>query len=126
MNNWLLASALISITTAGIHIFAGQKDPVRPFLNASLPDEVKATLLGCWHMVSVILLGTGLLLFWLAISDYPASLLLVQCIAGLYLLFSLVFIGVGYYFSGKKTFVRLPQWSLLILISATSGYSTLL
>ena len=56
MNVWIFSAGMLGTFTAFVHVFAGQIDPVRPFLKSDLADVPKATLLVCWHMVSVTLI----------------------------------------------------------------------
>jgi len=62
MNIWIFSVGLIALFTSIVHIFAGQKEPVKPFLKSDLPDIPKATLLACWHIVSTVLILCGLVL----------------------------------------------------------------
>jgi len=116
MNVWIFIAGLIGLFTSLVHIIGGQLDPVRPFLKSDLAEIPKATLLGCWHMVSVILLISGLVLTyagWFNLSSYQN---LVIGISVTFIIFSLVFIAVGWYFFKFQTFVKLPQWILLLPI----------
>ncbi|KZN52191.1 hypothetical protein N474_23535 [Pseudoalteromonas luteoviolacea CPMOR-2] len=116
MNTWLLCSGLLALATAAVHIVAGQRDPVRPFLNSNLEDVPKATLLACWHMVSVMLLcGACTLIFigWKGDAQYYT---LTYLIGVIYVLFTVVFIVVGTYFFKFTALVKLPQWVLLLPI----------
>lgn len=116
MNVWILSAGVLGLFTSAIHVFAGQIDPVRPFLKSDLADIPKATLLVCWHMVSVVLvLTSGVLTYigWLNLVGLNAA---VIAIAIAYILFSLVFIVVGWSFFGARTFIKLPQWTLLLPI----------
>jgi hypothetical protein len=62
VNIWIFIAGIIGLFTSLVHIFAGQIDPVRAFLKSDLPEIPKATLLACWHIVSVTLLASGLVL----------------------------------------------------------------
>lgn len=55
MNTLIFSAGILALFTGLVHIIAGQIEPIRPFLKSDLPDIPKATLLGCWHMVSVML-----------------------------------------------------------------------
>ncbi len=58
MNIWLAAAALVSLATALIHIFAGEREIARPLLNATdLASIPKHTQFYCWHIVSIVLLA---------------------------------------------------------------------
>ena len=116
MNTWILIAGIIGLFTAFVHIIGGQLDPVRPFLKSELPDVLKATLLGCWHMVSVFLLISGGVLAYVGWFNLNSFQNIVIAISTSFILFSLVFIFVGWYFFKFKTFVKLPQWVLLLPI----------
>lgn len=125
MNYWIMAAGIIAAGTSLVHIFAGQVDPVRPFLTSSLAPVPKATLLACWHMVSVVLLCSAVSLCYIGslsqVGLYPLS----SFIGVLFLLFSLVFAVVGFCMLGKKALLQLPQWILLMPIGAMSLYGAL-
>lgn len=116
MNVWILSAGTLGFFTALVHIFAGQVDPVRPFLKSNLTDIPKATFLACWHMISVMLV------FCSCILTYAGSLNLVNLKASIiiisisFILFAMVFIAVGWYFFGVRAFFKLPQWILLLPI----------
>ena len=117
MNVWIFSSGLLGILTSLVHIFAGQLDPVKPFLKSDLPDIAKATLLGCWHMVSAILVTSSLGLTYIGwCNSLPLYQNLVIAISISFVIFSFVFIAVGWYFFKFQTFVKLPQWILLLPI----------
>jgi hypothetical protein len=125
MNIWILSSGLLGVFTALIHVFAGQLDPVRPFLKSDLEDIPKATFLACWHLVSVTLLSSSLMLTyvgWYGLYEFYLSTLLMGI---LYVFFALVFIVVGWYFFGSKVFVKLPQWILLLSIGLLANYGAI-
>ena len=116
MNIWVFSAGVIGILTSLIHIFAGQVDPVRPFLQSGLDDIPKATLLACWHMVSVMLvLSSGVLAYagWVNNSHLTTVVLGISIT---YLAFTAVFIVVGWYFFRHRAFIKLPQWLLLLPI----------
>ncbi|KJY73434.1 hypothetical protein TW78_09650 [Vibrio coralliilyticus] len=116
MNTWVLIAGLICLFTSCVHVFAGQLDPVRPFLKSDLPDIPKATLLACWHMVSATLIICGLVLTyvgWLNVTSFEN---VVIGISIAFIIFSVVFLSVGWYFFNLKAFTTLPQWTLLLPI----------
>ncbi|WP_163832366.1 hypothetical protein [Spartinivicinus ruber] len=116
MNIWILSAGILGILTSLVHIFAGQIDPVRPFLNSELADIPKATLLACWHMVSLILvISSGVFTYvgWMN-ADYMVMVVLGLSIT--YVTFAAVFIFVGWYFFRYHGLIKLPQWVLLLPI----------
>lgn len=114
MNMWIVSAGSLALLTSLIHIFAGQIDPVRPFLNSDLPDIPKATLLGCWHMVSTLLVLAGVTLTYIGWSNVGELHSVVCFIAISFIVFALVFIAVGWYFFKLDAFIKLPQWTLLL------------
>ena len=116
MNVWIFSAGIIGLFTAFVHIFVGQVDPVRPFLKSDLADIPKATLLACWHMVSVTLFICGLALTYIGWFNLDSFLNVVLGISIVFVIFSLVFVAVGWYFFGWQTFIKLPQWLLLLPI----------
>ncbi|MBE0363971.1 hypothetical protein PULV_a1503 [Pseudoalteromonas ulvae UL12] len=116
MNTWIFIAGIIALFTSCVHIFAGQIDPVRPFLKSDLADIPKATLLACWHMVSAILVLCGLVLTFVGWFNLDSFQNVVIGISVSFITFSFVFIGVGWYFFKLKSFIKLPQWMLLLPI----------
>jgi hypothetical protein len=125
MNLYILLSGAICTITSLIHIFAGQVDPVRPLLKSELTDVPKATMLACWHMVSVILVTSGLVLLYAGVAGGDQLLPLVAFISAAYILFSLVFVAVGLYFFGFSALIKLPQWALLLPVGILGGIGAL-
>jgi riboflavin transporter FmnP len=116
VNSWIFAAGIMGLFTSLVHIFAGQLDPVRPFLKSDLPDIPKATLLGCWHMVSAILVLSGFALTYIGWFNLNSLQSMVIGISISFIIFSLVFIAVGWYFFKFQAFIKLPQWVLLLPI----------
>lgn len=116
MNLWVLGAGVLGTFTALVHIFAGQIDPVRPFLNSDLGDVPKATFLACWHMVSAILIIAAGTLTYAGWFDVRVLDITVIGISTTFIVFSAVFIGVGWFFFGHRAFLKLPQWVLLLPI----------
>ena len=116
MNVCIFASGLVCLFTALVHILAGQADPIKPFLKSNLPDVPKATLLACWHMVSAILVISGLVLSYIGWYDDKALYSTTVGFGITFIVFSGVFIAVGWYFFKSKSFIKLPQWTLLLPI----------
>ncbi|OHU85028.1 MULTISPECIES: hypothetical protein [Pseudoalteromonas] len=120
MNTLIFIAGVIGLITFCIHVFAGQIDPVRPFLNSNLADIPKATLLACWHMVSLTLLLGSLSLSYIGWHNLSTYNTVVMAMSISYMLFATVFIVVGWYFFSAKVFVKLPQWVLLLPIGLLS------
>ena len=116
MNLLILASGALCLFTFFVHFLLGQVNPVRPFLASNLEEVAKATLLACWHFVSVYLLCSSLILLYAGYSNQPDLIIAVRLISVSYILFAAVFITVGWYFFSFRAFKELPQWTLLLPI----------
>ncbi|MEZ8541193.1 hypothetical protein BH582_03310 [Vibrio sp. 10N.222.47.A9] len=125
MNIWIFSSGLLALFTTLVHVFAGQIDPVRPFLKSKLDDIPKATLLACWHLVSVTLFVSSLMLLYVGWYGIDSLYFLIQLLGFLYILYASVFVAVGLYFFGAKVFVKLPQWILLFPIGLLANYGVM-
>ncbi|WP_020407452.1 hypothetical protein [Hahella ganghwensis] len=122
MNIWIFSAGVIAFFTALVHIIAGQIDPVKPFLHSELAEVPKATLLSCWHMVSLVLVLSSVVLLYAGWVDASDLGVLVFALSSAYVGFAAVFIGVGWYFFGYRTLIRLPQWVLLIPIGCWGAW----
>ncbi|KZN48414.1 hypothetical protein [Pseudoalteromonas luteoviolacea] len=122
MNYWVFAAGILALLTAMIHIIAGQLDPIRPFLKSKLDKVVKATLLACWHMISLLLLVSAAFLIFAGWQMQPDLQLFVQVVASLYIGFSIIFITVGGYFFKFQAMLKLPQWTLLLPVGCLAFY----
>ncbi|RIH73889.1 hypothetical protein BJG01_11840 [Vibrio splendidus] len=125
MNIWIFSSGLLALFTTLVHVFAGQIDPVRPFLKSKLDEIPKATLLACWHLVSVTLFVSSLMLLYVGWYGIDSLYFLIQLLGFLYILYASVFVAVGLYFFGAKVFVKLPQWILLLPIGFLANYGAM-
>ncbi|MEZ8415092.1 hypothetical protein AB6C71_20210 [Vibrio splendidus] len=125
MNIWIFSSGLLALFTTLVHVFAGQIDPVRLFLKSKLDDIPKATLLACWHLVSVTLFVSSLMLLYVGWYGIDSLYFLIQLLGFLYILYASVFVAVGLYFFGAKVFVKLPQWILLLPIGFLANYGAM-
>ncbi len=114
MNIWLAAAALVSLATALIHIFAGEREIARPLLRASdLASVPKHTQFYCWHIVSIVLLamaagyGYG--------SFEPTAIALNVMLTGLAASFALWNIGLILW--KRLSPKHMIQWALFLPIS---------
>ncbi len=68
MNMFLLAAAVASFLTFGIHTIAGGISIARPFLaSKDLHDVVKYTQYYCWHITTIVLFGMSAGFMWATI-----------------------------------------------------------
>ena len=108
---WLIAGALCAFT-AFVHLIAGQLDLVNPLMSSQLSNQATTEWLAAWHTISVLLVGSaGLLLFYGRQAHRAAAQPICILLGWGYVLFALVFIGVGLV---QATFA--PQWILLLPI----------
>ncbi len=111
-NNLLLfLGGVLCLITAFIHLFMGQTDLIDPLMNSDLSGQVKAELLGVWHMVTIILFTSAISLLyngWRVRSDMK---LFFMRMGYLYASFGTVFIIVSMSYN-----LLAPQWILLIPI----------
>ena len=116
MNSWIVIAGSLCLFTTFVHIFAGQVNPIRPFLASNLNDEIKATLLTVWHMVTAVLLLTSLLFIYAGLFQVSTLYSTVWAISILYIIFAMIFWVVGAYYFKARTFWMLPQWTIILPI----------
>jgi hypothetical protein len=114
--NWILfTAAVLAALTAGIHIFAGGTDIAAPLLASSLGDEVRLTLYAVWHMVSVTLVLSAMVL---ALGANPrhafAARHAVLFTSALWTGFGAVFLVIVLTRPGEGLLWKLPQWVLFL------------
>ena len=118
MINWLIfSSGVLAGATTIVHIVGGGKDVVRPLLESSLDDVVKLTLYACWHLVSVSLVLSSLVLLASG-GGLVNSPSMVAFVSTLWLLFGAVFVVVALSIAKPRGLLRLPQWILLLPVGA--------
>lgn len=125
MSEAFLAGGLLATATAAVHLVAGQRDIVRPLLSSPLAEEPRRTLHGCWHIVTILLVGSAVALLRLAADPgAPGAHALGRFIAVLHLTSGLLFIAEALAARGPRRLLRLPQWTLLLPIGALSWAGT--
>ena len=118
INTWIVAGSL-NLFTAFIHLIAGHFEMVIPLLNSTMDIIPLATLYACWHMVSITLFFSSIVLLYIGIKPTTFASNHIATILGiLYVLYSLLFmvLNIEYGFSS------LPQWILLLPIGLLSLY----
>jgi len=116
MNTLIFISGLIYSMTSLVHLIGGQIDPVRPFLNSDLADNPKAVLLVCFHVFSAILVASGILLSYVGWYNIASSYDVMLFLSALYVIFALIFLGIGFYYFRFEAITQLPHWILLLPI----------
>jgi hypothetical protein len=114
MTNWpILSAGLLASATALVHIFLGGKDVARPLLRSSVDEVVKLTLYACWHLVSVALVLSSLVLLVNGFGFY-LSAGMVAFVSALWIIFGGVFLVVTLCVAQPRGIFRFPQWALLV------------
>jgi len=115
MNRSTTIAAWLAAFAAAVHLFAGTVVIHRPLLESALPEPLRLLLYVCWHLVSITLIGSALVLFLAVRAKTPAHWInAVRGVGVLWIGFALVFIGVGLVFSDPRALLVLPQWILLL------------
>ncbi len=110
LNKYWLIAGVISAVSFFVHLILGQLDLIDPMLESNLSLQVRTELVAVWHMVSVILLATAVVYIYYGIKNFPSSVM-ICLLSNLYLVFGIVFIISGLYYS-----IFTPQWILLMPI----------
>lgn len=114
MTNWFVLSAgILAGITAFIHVIAGGKDVARPLLAGPVDEVVKLTLYACWHLVSVALYLSSIVLLGYGAGFY-GSPETVAFVSIMWLLFGAVFLVVTLGLAKPRGLFRFPQWTLLL------------
>jgi hypothetical protein len=110
---WFIAG-IINFFTFLLHLIGGQFDLVIPLTETSLIIERSSQWLGVWHMVSIVLLASSVILLLAGFNKkYGKSIELIQLLGYLYVLFCIPFLIAGFYYG-----LLVPQWILCLPIGA--------
>lgn len=111
-NPYIIISGIINLLTAFIHLIGGQIDLINPMVKSNLNLQQKGELLGVWHMITLFLFYTTIIIFKHGMSSQKAENSGVLKFIGMtYLLFSLPFIICSIWY-----WIFAPQWVLLFPI----------
>ena len=118
LNIWFLIAGISSFAVCLTHISLGGRVAARPLLDATeLRPIAKYTNYYCWHIVSIVIAGMGVMFFVSAFFRSAFELAWVAIIfATLFSLWNIVL-----YWSVRKHFrhwYELPQWVLFAPIAA--------
>lgn len=125
MNIWFLAAGIASFAVCLTHIIVGGRFAARPLLDTqALTPTAKYTNYYCWHIVSIVIAGLGIM-FLCAASRLEFTLLAwpATVFASLFCLWN-----IALYFGARKHFkvwYQLPQW-LLFAPVAVLGWTGLI
>jgi len=116
--NWIIAG-VINLLTALLHTVGGQIDLVNPLVKSNLTDQSKAEWIGGWHMITITLFTTAILLIKNGVSSDKNELPVIKYVGYLYILFSFPSIITSVSYN-----LLAPQWILLLPIGILSllGY----
>ncbi len=115
MNVKLLLAGLLALVTTLIHVIAGGQDVVSVLLKTPMDEEAKLVLYAVWHMASVTMGFSSLILLQSSFSrNRQQWLVSVRCIAFLWCSFGLVFLVVIAMQPSSGWWFKLPQWLLLL------------
>lgn len=114
MNYWLVAAAVVSGITCGIHVFVGGPELLSPLLLSNLNPAAKSVWIVVWHTVTALIALNSVAFIVsaqpgaraLLISSYPLAISF--CMIVLFLFFSITQHG---------SIIALPQWTLFLASS---------
>ncbi|MFE2231972.1 hypothetical protein ACFXA4_05280 [Streptomyces sp. NPDC059442] len=122
MNGWLLAAGITALGVAAVHIVGGRRDVVRPLLSCGIADEPKRVLHAVWHMVSVDLVLSGLVLLRLSLTgSTPGTDLVAWFVAAHFIAYATAFLVVTLSVGWPRPLLRLPQWILLLPVAVLAA-----
>lgn len=110
-NSYLIIAGIINLFTAFLHTIGGQLSLVDPMVASNLNLQVKAELVAAWHLITIVLFASSLVLLKQGFTSSGSRSAVVGSIGYLYTLFALTFIVVSVVYG-----VFAPQWILLLPI----------
>jgi len=103
--------------TAILHTIFGTAEVHTPLLRSTLLPEVNLLLYACWHIVTVLLVGSSIILFMAVYRGRSLPWTVAARLVGaVWIASGLVFIGVALAFATPAMLLTLGQWILLIPI----------
>jgi hypothetical protein len=91
----IVAAAVVSIATAGLHVWGGGPEFYVPALESSLPDIWKAAFSTIWHQVTTFLLLNGGFLI-VAARSTAINRALLALVAAQNAAFGVLFVAYGW------------------------------
>ncbi len=115
-NIFIIIAGCINLFTTFLHLIGGQIGLVNPLMAGDLKIEEKSQWLGAWHIVTILLFFTSIILLKGGLSkSSKLDKSRVLYIAILYLLLTLPF-----FYSSIIMDVFTPQWILMLPIGILS------
>ena len=116
MNTFLLAAAILTFITWGIHTFSGTKTIAVPLLESDMESVPRYTNYYCWHGITVLLAAMAGGYLYAALV--PAGQDVAAFITAISIAFCLL--GILIIIQKKMTTMQMPQWLLFAIISAVA------
>jgi len=111
INIWLLSSAILAFAVCLLHLFAGGKIAARPLLaDEKFNDIAKYTLWYAWHIVTLALLGFGVMLLLAAFVPQ----LIALAFAAILLVASITVLSLAMIIKFRLKPLHFPQWLLFL------------
>jgi len=111
INIWLLSSAILAFAVCLLHLFAGGKIAARPLLaDEKFNDIAKYTLWYAWHIVTLALLGFGVMLLIAAFTPQ----LIALAMAAILLVASVFLLSLAMIIKFRLKPLHFPQWLLFL------------
>lgn len=103
--------------TAILHTVFGTAEVHSPLLASALLTEVKLLLYACWHIVTVFLIGSSIILFMAVCRGRSLPwIVAARFVGAVWIASGLVFVGVALAFATPAMLLTLGQWILLVPI----------
>lgn len=108
---------------AFLHTVFGTSEVHTPLLQSAIPREVSLLLYVCWHLITIVLIGSTIVLF-LAMRAQGKNPWIgaARFVGALWFSFGLVFIAIALTFANAAMVLILGQWIILIPIGLLALY----
>lgn len=114
--HYILLAGVILLLTSLLHLIGGQIDLIYPIKFSGLTNQVKAELVGAWHMVTAVLFFSSYYLLKAGLQKGPIQKPeIIRFLGYLFILFSIPSVCTSIYY-----LVLAPQWILLLPIGVLS------
>lgn len=114
MNYWLVAAAVVSCVTFGIHVFGGGSALLKPLVQSDMKPAAKSIWSVVWHAVTAII---ALNAFAFLVSARPNAPALLICSYPLAISFCIILLFLFYGIARHGSVFVLPQWTLFLVSS---------
>jgi hypothetical protein len=121
MNLPFLIASLVCVVAAVIHGVAGERTNIRVLAHTEMQPTLKLELRAVWHIVTVHLAASAVMLLLLAIAVQP-QVLIGQLIVAQFFVYGLGWVGLAAL--SKIGLLKAPQWVLLLAIAGLTYWGT--